>query len=98
MWWREPHRKHSKASAMQSRTRLQVMLNHPGSTLVEIATHLRWLTREGEPSKQKVHRMMAKLQKAKLVMQRHDERYVLTKSGEKAVAEIAKRMNDSAGS
>ena len=57
---------------------LRVMLDHPGCSLAEIAKHLNWLTREGEPSKQKVHRMMTKLQKAKLVQQRHDERYVLT--------------------
>jgi hypothetical protein len=70
---------------------LQVMLDHPGSTLVEIATHLNWLTREGEPSKQKVHRVMAKLQKAKikLVEQRHDDRYVLTKRGQEMVKQLA---------
>jgi DNA polymerase bacteriophage-type len=73
---------------------LRVMLSHPGCSLAEIAEHLHWRTREGKPSKQKVHRIMAKLQKAKLVRQRHDERYVLTKGGQEAAAETPERTDD----
>jgi hypothetical protein len=69
---------------------LQVMLNHPGCSLKDIAKHLNWVTREGEPSKQKVHRLMIKLQKTKLVQQSHDDNYILTKKGRDATAEILK--------
>jgi hypothetical protein len=74
---------------------LRVVLDHPGYTLNEIAKHLHWFTQRKEPSKQKVHRLMGKLQKAKLVEQRHDERYVLTKKGREMAAEMPGETNDS---
>ena len=66
---------------------LRVMLERPGYSLTEIARHLGWLTGKGEVNKQKVHRLMMKLQKTGLVKQRRDERYILTKSGEEAAKE-----------
>jgi AAA domain/RepB DNA-primase from phage plasmid len=60
---------------------LRAMLDQPGRSLLELAGHLHWLTQQGEPSKQKVHRVMMKLKQAKLVEQGRDERYVLTKKG-----------------
>jgi hypothetical protein len=74
---------------------LRVMLDHPGCSLAEIAKQLDWLTQRKEPSKQKVHRIMMKLQKAKLVQQRLDERYVLTRSGREAAAEMPTLTDDS---
>ena len=76
---------------------LRTMLDHPGCSLLEIARRLNWLTQEGEPSKQKVHRLMDKLQKAKLVQQRHDERYVLTPKGTETAKEIPKSERVSPG-
>ena len=60
---------------------LRTMLEHPGKSLLELAEHLQWRTMQGEPSKQKVHRVMMKLKHAKLVEQDRDDRYVLTKKG-----------------
>jgi AAA domain-containing protein len=73
---------------MEQNKVLRVMLEHPGCSLTEIAQHLGWLTGKREPNKQKVHRLMTKLQKAKLVKQRHDDRYILTDSGKGAAKEI----------
>ena len=47
---------------------------------------------EGQPHKQKVHRVMKDLQKAKLVEQRRDGHYVLTKNkGEEEAAKTRSR-------
>ena len=43
------------------------MLDQPGRSLTELAEHLCWYTIEGQPHKQKVHRVLKDLQKAKLV-------------------------------
>ena len=59
---------------------LRAMLDQPGRSLTELAEHLCWYTMEGQPHKQKVHRVMKDLQKAKLVEQRRDGHYVLTKN------------------
>jgi DNA-binding IclR family transcriptional regulator len=64
---------------------LQVILEHPGCSLTEIAGHLGWVTGRGLPNKQKVHRLMPKLLSAKLVQRRYDDRYVITTKGEKEV-------------
>ena len=47
---------------------------------------------EGQPHKQKVHRVMKDLQKAKLVEQRRDGHYVLTKNkGEEEAAKTPEK-------
>jgi hypothetical protein len=61
---------------------LRTMLDQPGRSLTELAQHLHWRTMEGEPNKQKVHRVMKDLLKVKLVEMRRDGHYVLTKKGE----------------
>jgi hypothetical protein len=61
---------------------LRAMLDQPGKSLLELAKHLCWDTMQGEPSKQKVHRVVKVLQKAKLVEPQRDGHYVLTKKGE----------------
>jgi AAA domain/RepB DNA-primase from phage plasmid len=63
---------------------LRAMLDLPGSSLVELATHLCWYTIEGgRPNKVKVQRMIKALAKGnKLVEQRRDGHYKLTKKGE----------------
>jgi hypothetical protein len=76
------------AGYMEQDRVLRVMLEHPGCSLTEIAQHLGWLTGKREPNKQKVHRLMPKLLRAKLVKQRHDDRYILTPSGQEAAKEI----------
>ena len=47
---------------------------------------------EGQPNKQKVHRMMEKLQKAKLVEQLRSGRYTLTKKGATEAATTPKEL------
>jgi hypothetical protein len=61
---------------------LRAMLDEPGRSLLELAEHLHWLTMEGKPNKQKVHRMMDKLKQDKLVKKNRGDRYVLTNAGE----------------
>ena len=58
-----------------------------------------WYTMEGQPHKQKVHRVMKDLQKAKLVEQRRDGHYVLTKNkGEEEAAKTpGKKLHGEAG-
>ena len=71
---------------------LRAMLDQPGRSLTELAEHLCWYTMEGQPHKQKVHRVMKDLQKAKLVEQRRDGHYVLTKNkGEEEAAKTRSR-------
>ena len=69
---------------------LQVMRDHPGYSLTDIAKHLDWSTGKGEPNKQKVHRLMSKLQKVKLVEQGFGEGYKLTGKGQKVAKEMPK--------
>ena len=69
------------------------MLDQPGRSLTELAEHLCWYTMEGQPHKQKVHRVMKDLQKAKLVEQRRDGHYVLTKNtGEEEAAKTPEKI------
>src|SRR5580693_5426561 len=71
---------------------LRAMLDQPGRSLTELAEHLCWYTMEGQPHKQKVHRVMKDLQKAKLVEQRRDGHYVLTKNkGEEEAAKTPEK-------
>lgn len=70
---------------------LRVMLDQPGRSLLDYAKHLNWLTMQGEPSKQRVHRVMLKLKQNKLVEMDRDDRYMLTKKGE---AEAKKTPED----
>jgi hypothetical protein len=69
---------------------LEDMLEHPGSSLTEIAKRLHWSTGKGKPNKQRVHRLMTKLQGAGLVKRGYDDRYTLTASGQKEAKEKAK--------
>jgi hypothetical protein len=72
---------------------LRAMLDQPGRSLTELAEHLCWYTMEGQPHKQKVHRVMKDLQKAKLVEQRRDGHYVLTKNkGEEEAAKTPEKI------
>jgi hypothetical protein len=71
---------------------LRAMLDQPGRSLTELAEHWCWLTMDGPPNKQKVHRVMKELQKAKLVELRRDGHYVLTKP--KGEEEAAKTRED----
>jgi hypothetical protein len=63
-------------------TLLRAMLDQPGRSLVELADHLCWYTQDGRPNKVKVQRMMRELAKGKLVEQRRDGHYKLSKKGE----------------
>jgi Bifunctional DNA primase/polymerase, N-terminal/AAA domain/Primase C terminal 2 (PriCT-2) len=62
---------------------LRAMLDHPGSSLRELADHLCWLTMDGHPNKGRVHRTILELAKAKpkLVEQKRDGHYALTDKG-----------------
>jgi hypothetical protein len=71
---------------------LRAMLEQPGKSLLELTKHLHWQTMQGEPSKQKVHRVMMKLKQAKLVQQDRDDCYLLTPKG-KVEAEKAPPEN-----
>ena len=76
-----------KAGHSEQDRLLRSMLDQPGCSLLERAELLHWFTMQGgQPNKQKVHRMMKALQKDKLVEQRRDEHYVLTKKGEEEAA------------
>jgi hypothetical protein len=71
---------------------LRAMLDQPGRSLTELVEHLCWYTMEGQPHKKKVHRVMKDLQKAKLVEQRRDGHYVLTKNkGEEEAAKTPEK-------
>jgi hypothetical protein len=70
---------------------LRAMLDKPGASLIEFAEHLHWRTSQDDPNKQKVHRLMKDLVKAKLVIQQRDDRYALTPKGE---AEAKKTPED----
>jgi AAA domain/Bifunctional DNA primase/polymerase, N-terminal/Primase C terminal 2 (PriCT-2) len=71
---------------------LRSMLDKPNCSLLEFAEHLVWLTSQGKPNKQKVHRLMKDLVKAKLVMQGRDERYVLTPKGDEEAKKTPENM------
>ena len=71
---------------------LRAMLDKPGVSLLEFAEHLVWQTSQGKPNKQKVHRLMRDLIKAKLVIQGRDERYVLTPKGDAEAAKTPENM------
>ena len=71
---------------------LRAMLDHPGSSLLELAEHLHWHTMHAEPSKQKAHRVMQKLRHAKLVEQDRDDKYVLTKRGKEEAEKTPELM------
>ena len=66
---------------------MRAMLDQPGRSLTELAEHLCWYTMEGQPHKKK------DLQKAKLVEQRRDGHYVLTKhKGEEEAAKTPEKI------
>ena len=67
----------------QQDTLLRTMLDHPGSSLMELADRMGWLTIEGRPNKTRVFRVMQELMKVKpkLVEQKRDGGYVLTDKG-----------------
>jgi predicted transcriptional regulator len=71
---------------------LRAMLDKPGDSLLEIAEYLIWQTSQGKPNKQKVQRMMKVLVKDKLVIQRRDDRYVLTPKGEEEAKKTPEDM------
>ena len=61
---------------------LRALLDQPGRSLYELADYLCWLTAKNEPNKNRVHRVIKELVKAKLVEQGRDGHYELTKKGE----------------
>ena len=73
---------------------LRAMLDQPGRSLTELAEHWCWRTMDGRPNKQKVHRVMKDLQKAKLVELRRDGHYALTEKGEEEAEKTPKNPDD----
>jgi hypothetical protein len=66
---------------------LRAMLDQPGRSLIELAKYLAWDTMDGKPNKQRVHRIMQALKKAKLVEMQRDGHYVLSNNGKEAAKE-----------
>lgn len=70
---------------------LRAMLDHPGSSLAELAKVLHWVT-AGEyplPNKQKVGRLMPELISTKLVIKGRGDKYELTPKGRKEAEKVA---------
>jgi hypothetical protein len=79
---------------MEQEQVLRVIAKHPGCSLTDIARHLSWLTGKGLPNKQKVHRLMPRLLRTKLVKQRHDGRYIPTKPGQEATKQTTNGLKN----
>ena len=69
---------------------LRAMLDKPGMSITEMADHLHWRMIDGRPSKGRVHRMLKDFTKAKLVEQRRNGHYILTKKGEEEAEKTPK--------
>jgi hypothetical protein len=65
---------------------LRTIGQHPGSSMAELAKLLGWIRPNGEPNKQKVHRIVRQLKSDKLVSDER-KRVKLTSKGEKAIEE-----------
>jgi antitoxin component HigA of HigAB toxin-antitoxin module len=72
---------------------LRAMLEHPGLSLNELAKELGWKTVDGRVNKRRVQIDMDVLKKNKLVEQRRDGHYVLTKKGQEEAEKIPARVS-----
>jgi hypothetical protein len=75
---------------------LFAMLKNPGRSLSGLAEHLGWQTANGEPNKQRVHRIIKGLQKDKLVVAQRGGQYVLTPKGKEEAEKFAEEMAQAA--
>jgi hypothetical protein len=75
---------------------LTVMAEVPGASLVELAKRANWSTKDGQPNKSLVQRLINDLCRAKKV-KKESGRWVLTKAGKVIVKEAGGReMEDEA--